>query len=40
MRSAAQQFVPGFDGKTIISHWIVEGLVGSSTAQSLVYNIR
>jgi hypothetical protein len=39
-RTAALQFVPGFDGNTIISRWIVEGRVGLSTAWSLVYNIR
>lgn len=32
------QFVPGFDGKTIITAWIVEGQVGSATAWTRVFN--
>lgn len=39
-RNVNLQFVPGFDGNTIITKWIVEGRIGSSTAWTLVYNIR
>lgn len=37
-RSVYIQFTPGFDGKTLISKWIVEGQVGQSTNWVQVYN--
>lgn len=39
-RSVSLQFVPGFDGKTIIRKWIVEAQVGTSTTWTLVFNVR
>uniref|UniRef100_A0A5S6Q0T3 Protein-tyrosine-phosphatase n=1 Tax=Trichuris muris TaxID=70415 RepID=A0A5S6Q0T3_TRIMR len=38
-RSVSVQFTPGFDGKTIISTWIVEALVGSSSVWQEVFNV-
>ncbi|KFD51708.1 hypothetical protein M513_07404, partial [Trichuris suis] len=38
-RSVTVQFTPGFDGKTVISAWIVEALVGSSSVWQEVFNV-
>lgn len=39
-RTALLQFVPGFNGDTIITRWIVEGQVADSTLWTLIYNVR
>ncbi|KRZ30000.1 Protein sidekick -like protein [Trichinella pseudospiralis] len=38
-RDVTLQFTPGYDGKTLISRWIVEAMVGSSSTWQEVYNI-
>ncbi|VDP13649.1 unnamed protein product [Soboliphyme baturini] len=38
-RSVTLQFAPGYNGKTIISRWVVEAIVGNSTIWKEVFNI-
>ncbi|KRX42346.1 Protein sidekick -like protein [Trichinella murrelli] len=38
-RDVTLQFTPGYDGKTLISRWIVEAMVGSSSTWQEVYNV-
>ncbi len=39
-RSAFLQFTPGYDGKTLISKWIVEAQIGDSSQWVMIYNVR
>ncbi|XP_072916750.1 protein sidekick-1 isoform X1 [Hemitrygon akajei] len=39
-RSAMLQFQPGFDGKTTISKWIVEGQIGEDEEWVLLYEVE